>query len=230
MVRRTILKLSVVFYFSRRLYRLLFSTQTGERINRRTDHLWNKTRLFIFPGESSSCCPSSSCHVAFWPGQAEEQADRQTITTTKLCCLPFQAAVRLRHAMLPSTRTDRRTVRQTIFTTKLFFPFPGDSSGCCPSSSCHVAFDPTGRFMHRWTWVVSLALVYNLWVIIFRSAFADINEDTKMRSERYQDRNPGHSDVKNDGWTDKLCNWRHQRRHQNEVSEKPKRHCVAKGL
>ncbi|KAK7580436.1 hypothetical protein V9T40_001065 [Parthenolecanium corni] len=39
-------------------------------------------------------------------------------------------------------------------------------------------FDPAGRISYYWHMVVSMAFLYNLWVIIFRFAFAEINRDT----------------------------------------------------
>ncbi|XP_065199974.1 cyclic nucleotide-gated cation channel alpha-3 isoform X2 [Planococcus citri] len=41
-------------------------------------------------------------------------------------------------------------------------------------------FDPAGRISYYWHMVVSLAFLYNLWVIIFRFAFAEINRDTLL--------------------------------------------------
>ena len=36
-------------------------------------------------------------------------------------------------------------------------------------------FDPAGRLCYYWSMVVSLAFLYNFWVIIYRSAFQEIN-------------------------------------------------------
>ena len=36
-------------------------------------------------------------------------------------------------------------------------------------------FDPAGRLSYYWHMVVSIAFLYNLWVIIFRFAFNEIN-------------------------------------------------------
>lgn len=38
-------------------------------------------------------------------------------------------------------------------------------------------FDPAGRISYYWHMVVSIAFLYNLWVIIFRFAFAEINRE-----------------------------------------------------
>ncbi|XP_023346490.1 cGMP-gated cation channel alpha-1, partial [Eurytemora carolleeae] len=39
-------------------------------------------------------------------------------------------------------------------------------------------FDPSGRLVYYWSVVVSMAFLYNLWVIIFRTAFSEITGDT----------------------------------------------------
>uniref|UniRef100_A0A8D8ZIY0 Cyclic nucleotide-gated cation channel alpha-3 n=1 Tax=Cacopsylla melanoneura TaxID=428564 RepID=A0A8D8ZIY0_9HEMI len=39
-------------------------------------------------------------------------------------------------------------------------------------------FDPAGRFSYYWSMIVSLAFLYNFWVIIYRFAFQEINRDT----------------------------------------------------
>ncbi|XP_026467377.1 cyclic nucleotide-gated channel rod photoreceptor subunit alpha-like [Ctenocephalides felis] len=39
-------------------------------------------------------------------------------------------------------------------------------------------FDPAGRFIYYWSMVVSLAFLYNFWVIIYRFAFQEITRDT----------------------------------------------------
>ncbi|GBP91701.1 Cyclic nucleotide-gated channel rod photoreceptor subunit alpha [Eumeta japonica] len=39
-------------------------------------------------------------------------------------------------------------------------------------------FDPAGRLCYYWSMVVSLAFLYNLWVIVYRFAFQEINNET----------------------------------------------------
>uniref|UniRef100_A0A1I8JQD1 Ion_trans domain-containing protein n=1 Tax=Macrostomum lignano TaxID=282301 RepID=A0A1I8JQD1_9PLAT len=41
-----------------------------------------------------------------------------------------------------------------------------------------IVFDPAGQFIHWWCTVVSLAFLYNLWVILFRVAFMEIEAST----------------------------------------------------
>ncbi len=49
----------------------------------------------------------------------------------------------------------------------------------CPLR-CHwsFVFDPAGRLCYYWSMVVSLAFLYNFWVIIFRFSFAEITAET----------------------------------------------------
>ena len=39
-------------------------------------------------------------------------------------------------------------------------------------------FDPAGRLCYYWSLVVSIAFLYNFWVIIFRFSFAEIDENS----------------------------------------------------
>lgn len=39
-------------------------------------------------------------------------------------------------------------------------------------------FDPSGRLIYYWSMIVSLAFIYNSWVIMYRFAFEEINSDT----------------------------------------------------
>ncbi|XP_011502896.1 PREDICTED: cyclic nucleotide-gated channel rod photoreceptor subunit alpha-like [Ceratosolen solmsi marchali] len=41
-------------------------------------------------------------------------------------------------------------------------------------------FDPAGRLCYYWSMVVSLAFLYNFWVIIYRFAFQEINVETRL--------------------------------------------------
>ena len=41
-------------------------------------------------------------------------------------------------------------------------------------------FDPAGRLCYYWSMIVSLAFLYNFWVIIFRFSFAEITKDTML--------------------------------------------------
>jgi cyclic nucleotide gated channel alpha 3 len=52
-----------------------------------------------------------------------------------------------------------------------------------PSSFAHrchwsFVFDPAGRLCYYWSMVVSLAFLYNFWVIIFRFSFAELSFDS----------------------------------------------------
>ncbi|XP_064639641.1 cGMP-gated cation channel alpha-1-like isoform X2 [Lineus longissimus] len=52
-------------------------------------------------------------------------------------------------------------------------PLPADKDGC----RWTFVFDPSGRLAYWWSFVVSIAFVYNFWVIVYRFAFAEINKD-----------------------------------------------------
>ena len=40
-----------------------------------------------------------------------------------------------------------------------------------------LVFDPAGRLCYYWSMVVSIAFLYNFWVIIYRFAFQEINSE-----------------------------------------------------
>ncbi|XP_024084421.1 cyclic nucleotide-gated cation channel alpha-3 isoform X2 [Cimex lectularius] len=44
--------------------------------------------------------------------------------------------------------------------------------------SFSLVFDPAGRLCYYWSMVVSIAFLYNFWVIIYRFAFQEINRDS----------------------------------------------------
>jgi hypothetical protein len=50
------------------------------------------------------------------------------------------------------------------------------SRGGC---KCTFVFDPSGRLSYWWSMVVSVAFLYNFWVIIYRFAFEEINANNK---------------------------------------------------
>ncbi|XP_055321990.1 cyclic nucleotide-gated cation channel alpha-3 isoform X2 [Sitodiplosis mosellana] len=64
----------------------------------------------------------------------------------------------------------------------------GRRSGCSTTASTSArqrhstkwtfVFDPAGRLCYYWSMVVSLAFLYNFWVIIYRFAFQEINTQT----------------------------------------------------
>lgn len=41
-------------------------------------------------------------------------------------------------------------------------------------------FDPAGRLCYYWSIIVSLAFLYNFWVIIYRFAFQEINRELTL--------------------------------------------------
>ncbi|XP_015792172.1 cGMP-gated cation channel alpha-1-like isoform X2 [Tetranychus urticae] len=53
---------------------------------------------------------------------------------------------------------------------------PGGSSG----KGWSFVFDPAGRLCYYWSMIVSLAFLYNFWVIIYRFAFNEISSETMV--------------------------------------------------
>lgn len=51
---------------------------------------------------------------------------------------------------------------------------PGEKSGC----RWTFVFDPSGRLCYYWSLVVSIAFLYNFWVIIYRFSFCEITMET----------------------------------------------------
>lgn len=53
-------------------------------------------------------------------------------------------------------------------------------TGTIEKSGCNwtFVFDPSGRLVYFWSMIVSLAFVYNSWVITYRFAFDEINSET----------------------------------------------------
>ncbi|XP_076370228.1 cyclic nucleotide-gated cation channel subunit A-like [Tachypleus tridentatus] len=49
-----------------------------------------------------------------------------------------------------------------------------DRNGC----NWTFVFDPSGKLCYYWSMIVSIAFLYNLWVIIYRFSFQEINKDT----------------------------------------------------
>lgn len=47
-----------------------------------------------------------------------------------------------------------------------------------PSTRRSFVFDPSGRLIYYWSMIVSMAFIYNSWVILYRFAFEEINSQT----------------------------------------------------
>lgn len=54
----------------------------------------------------------------------------------------------------------------------------GDSSGADRRCNWSFVFDPSGRLCYYWSVVVSIAFLYNFWVMIYRFAFQEIDRST----------------------------------------------------
>jgi len=51
------------------------------------------------------------------------------------------------------------------------------TSGECTKHGCRrsLIFDPAGRLAYWWSFIVTIAFLYNFWVLVYRSAFDEIN-------------------------------------------------------
>ncbi|XP_077281183.1 cyclic nucleotide-gated channel alpha-3 isoform X6 [Temnothorax americanus] len=56
---------------------------------------------------------------------------------------------------------------------------PGSRNFRTGAPNWSFIFDPAGRLCYYWSMVVSLAFLYNFWVIIYRFAFQEINGETR---------------------------------------------------
>ncbi|XP_062128763.1 cyclic nucleotide-gated cation channel beta-3 isoform X5 [Drosophila sulfurigaster albostrigata] len=69
------------------------------------------------------------------------------------------------HAAQPHHQKPHRTASQRI-------------RAATAARKLHFVFDPAGRLCYYWSMVVSMAFLYNFWVIIYRFAFQEINRRT----------------------------------------------------
>ncbi|XP_070070120.1 cyclic nucleotide-gated channel alpha-1 isoform X2 [Drosophila takahashii] len=69
------------------------------------------------------------------------------------------------HGGQPHHQKPRRTASQRI-------------RAATAARKLHFVFDPAGRLCYYWSMVVSMAFLYNFWVIIYRFAFQEINRRT----------------------------------------------------
>ena len=73
----------------------------------------------------------------------------------------------------------RRRRRKQIAETfgKKNFDISGMSYGDFNRNGCKCAlvFDPAGRLAYWWSFIVAIAFLYNFWVLVYRSAFDEIN-------------------------------------------------------
>lgn len=75
------------------------------------------------------------------------------------------------------TREARKKEIKNKFRLETWEPSPNSSDkkmGC----RWTFVFDPAGRLCYYWSVVVSLAFLYNLWVMVYRFAFQEITKDT----------------------------------------------------
>ena len=70
-------------------------------------------------------------------------------------------------------RRQRRKEIAKTFGKKRFVN--SDVSSGDSSKGCTLVFDPAGRFAYWWSFIVTIAFLYNFWVLVYRSAFDEIN-------------------------------------------------------
>ncbi|RWS15161.1 cyclic nucleotide-gated cation channel alpha-3-like protein, partial [Dinothrombium tinctorium] len=75
------------------------------------------------------------------------------------------------HQQRSSTDNDRIRIRRKELRKEFDLE---KKSGC----NWSFVFDPSGRLCYYWSMIVSIAFLYNFWVIIYRFAFDEINEQT----------------------------------------------------
>lgn len=56
-----------------------------------------------------------------------------------------------------------------------------ESPSCSSCNSCECWFEPNSRSSYWWSFLVSMAVIYNYWVIIYRYAFDEISDGTLMK-------------------------------------------------
>lgn len=68
----------------------------------------------------------------------------------------------------------RKQIKREFEKTTWSTPGAAEKSGC----NWSFVFDPSGRLVYYWSMIVSLAFIYNSWVIVYRFAFEEISSDT----------------------------------------------------
>jgi len=72
-------------------------------------------------------------------------------------------------------RKRRKQIAKTFGKKKIDISdiLPGDynKKGC----RCALVFDPAGRLAYWWSFIVTIAFLYNFWVLVYRSAFDEIS-------------------------------------------------------
>ena len=111
----------------------------------------------------------------------ESKLKRTSLDRRRLSHIDATAAIlrgfNLEHSTPRRIRRKRRKQIAKTFGNKKI-DISGISSSDCNKSSCKctLVFDPAGRLAYWWSFIVTIAFLYNFWVLIYRSAFDEINE------------------------------------------------------
>ena len=73
----------------------------------------------------------------------------------------------------------RKEIAKTFGKRRQNYDFLSGGTETKDKESCHwtFVFDPSGRLAYWWSFVVSIAFVYNFWVLVYRCAFNEINNN-----------------------------------------------------
>nr|XP_029734317.1 cyclic nucleotide-gated channel cone photoreceptor subunit alpha-like [Aedes albopictus] len=97
---------------------------------------------------------------------------------------PLHSHVSATTSEMDLSRKDRKRERSKLKASDQPLLGFGRRSGCSTSSRksngrrWSFVFDPAGRLCYYWSMVVSMAFLYNFWVIIYRFAFQEINGES----------------------------------------------------
>lgn len=82
----------------------------------------------------------------------------------------------LEHSTPGRIRRKRRKQIAKTFGKKKIDLLDISSSNCNKNScKCSLVFDPAGRLAYWWSFGVAIAFLYNFWILVYRSAFDEIN-------------------------------------------------------
>ena len=110
----------------------------------------------------------------------ESKAKRTSMDRRRLSHIDVTAAIlrgfNLEHSTPRRIRRKRRKQIAKTFGNKKI-DISGLSSSYCNKNSCKctLVFDPAGRLAYWWSFIVTIAFLYNFWVLVYRSAFDEIN-------------------------------------------------------
>ncbi|XP_058803224.1 cyclic nucleotide-gated cation channel alpha-3 isoform X5 [Phymastichus coffea] len=143
--------------------------------NRRKDHFRGKFKL---PNAVLSSSSNTTARDAT-PSHLHTPASINHLTGTSTC---NGTETELQYRRFSSMKLLRYTAAQQQ-AQRGSRGYPGQSGQVgykTGAPNWSFVFDPAGRLCYYWSMVVSLAFLYNFWVIIYRFAFQEINGETLM--------------------------------------------------